>query len=67
MCGLTAWQMECGDSMNTIIQLLTYMVQMAICNQVHKAENYSKVVQSMKSSLLALHCHIHALCVYMNE
>lgn len=52
--------------MNGVMQLLTYMLQMAVCNQVHKAENCSTGVQAMKSSLPALHYPVYALGVYMN-
>lgn len=53
--------------MNSVMQLLTYMLQMVVCNQVHKAEDCSTGVQAMKSSLPALLYPVCALGVYMNE
>lgn len=59
--------------MNSVMQLLTYMLQMAVCNQVHKAENCSKGGVSHEKHeyfhicLPALHYPLYALGVHMNE
>lgn len=53
--------------MNPIISLFTYPMQMVICNQVHKAENYSKGVWAMKSSLLCTAVEMLVVSIWMNE
>lgn len=55
--------------MNSAMQLLAHVLQMAVCNQVHKAGSCSTGVQAMKSSLPALHhpgC-AHSLYEWVNK